>query len=72
MLNGSNIYRDRLGITQIHLENYKNIDKIKLINELNNNIKNYDKYINENISPIGSEIGYKKNFKTLKEKFFIN
>ena len=29
MLNGSNIYRDRLGITQIHLENYKNIEKIQ-------------------------------------------
>ena len=61
MLNGSNIYRDRLGITQIHLENYKNIEKIKLTEELNDNIKNYDKYIKDNISPVGNEIGY-KNF----------
>ena len=60
MLNGSNIYRDRLGITQIHLENYKNIDKIKLINELNNNIKNYDKYINENISQLEAKLDIKK------------
>ena len=72
MLNGSNIYRDRLGITQIHLENYKNIEKIKLIEELNDNIKNYDKYIKENISPVGNEIGYKKIFKVLKENFFNN
>ena len=70
MLNGSNIYRDRLGITQIHLENYKNTDKIKLIEELNNNIKNYDKYIKENISPDGDEIGYKKIFRIVKESFF--
>ena len=70
--NGSNIYRDRLGITQIHLENYKNIEKIKLTEELNDNIKNYDKYIKDNISPVGNEIGYKKIFKILKENFFNN
>ena len=72
MLNGSNIYRDQLGITQIRLEDYQNIDKSQFINEVDNNIKNYDKYIKENISPNGNEIGYKKIFKIIKESFFKN
>ena len=72
LLNGSNIYRDQLGITQIRLEDYQNIDKSQFINEVDNNIKNYDKYIKENISPNGNEIGYKKIFKIIKESFFKN
>ena len=70
VLNGSNSYRDQLSITQINIENYKELKKEQFINELNDNIKKYDNYIESNISPDGNEIGYKKIFKRIKEDLF--
>tara|TARA_Y100001960_G_scaffold332888_1_gene435335 strand:- start:2266 stop:3144 length:879 start_codon:yes stop_codon:yes gene_type:complete len=72
MLNGSNIYRDQLGISQMNIENYNKLNKDEFINELNNNINNYDTYIKKNISPDGNKIGYKKIFKIIKEDLFSN
>jgi len=53
-------------------ENYNKLNKDEFINELNNNINNYDTYIKKNISPDGNKIGYKKIFKIIKEDLFSN
>ena len=70
MLKGSDIYKNILGIPQMNIENKDVLDINILENELNLSLRNYDVYKENNISPDGNNIGYKKIFKTIKDELF--
>ena len=58
------------GILRMNIENEKKIDKDKLLQQLDNCIKNYSNYIKSDIVPDGDNLGYKKMIRILKERFF--
>ena len=45
----NNLYKNKIDLFQINLENYNELKKINIDNVLEEKIKNYDQYINENI-----------------------
>ena len=47
------------------------IDKKRLIKDLNNRIKNYDKYIKGKIMVDGNNIGVEKISRILQKKYYI-
>ncbi len=73
MKDGSDRYKDEIGILQLNIEDEGKINnKDSLLNLLNRNLRNYDNYIKKNIKPDTDELGYNKIIRILKEKYSIS
>ena len=73
MKDGSDRYKNEIGILQLNIEDEVKInDKDLFLNLLNENLKNYDNYIKKNIKPDTDELGYNKIIRILKEKYSIS
>ena len=73
MKDGSDRYKDEIGILQLNIEDEEKINnKDSLLNLLNRNLRNYDNYIKKNIKPDTDELGYNKIIRILKEKYSIS
>lgn len=70
---GSDRYKNELGILQFNISDNLSIDDIKSIDTiLNNNLDNYKSYIKRNVKPDTDEPGYLKVIRILKERYFIS
>ena len=56
----------------IDKEEYKRMDKIRLSNELNKNLNNYDKFIDENVATNNKENHFDQIKEILNKEFFKN
>ena len=73
MKDGSDRYKNEIGILQLNIEDEGKINnKDSLLNLLNRNLRNYDNYIKKNIKPDTDELGYNKIIRILKEKYSIS
>ena len=67
---GSNKYSNLVGFYQFNLDEIDNFQSTKIVTEAEKRIPLYDKYISQNISPDGKDLGYKKIIDTIKNRFF--
>ena len=67
---GSNKYSNLVGFYQFNLNEIDNFQDTKVVAEAEKRILLYDKYIFQNISPDGKNLGYKKIIETIKKRFF--
>ena len=56
----------------IDKEEYKQMDKIRLSNELTKNLNNYDKFIDENVATNNKENPFDQIKEILNKEFFKN
>ena len=66
----SDLYADRIGLKRIDIFKKINLNKNKLLIELNKNVKKYDNYLREYSSSNISESGSKQVIRLIKERYF--
>ena len=63
----SNQYPTKVGVKKIDLNNFKIPNKIKFIKDLEKRSKNYNLFINNNLTHDKNELGMNKVIKEIKE-----
>ncbi len=63
----SNQYPTKVGVKKIDLNNFKIPNKIKFIKDLEKRLKNYNSFINDNLTHDKNELGMNKVIKEIKE-----
>ena len=66
----SDLYAERIGLKKIDITKKLNINKNKLLEELNKNVKNYDNYLNKYASANISEKGSIEILNYIKSNYF--
>ena len=65
------MYSERIGLKTLNINEKIILNKKKLLNELNSNIKKYDKYLNEYSSAnVSNQTGSEQIIAIIKKKYF--